>query len=58
MLSNIGVPGLILVINFIIGVFILYIVIVTAVKNGINKSVVGKFIEKNMGSKTNSDNEK
>ena len=49
MLSNIGVPGLVLLINIILGIiglFILYIVISTAVKDGINKSMVGKFIEK------------
>ncbi|MBB6444533.1 hypothetical protein [Bacillus benzoevorans] len=49
MLSNIGVPGLVLVINIILGIvglFILYKVISAAVKDGINKSVVGKFIEK------------
>jgi hypothetical protein len=52
MLSNIGVPGLVLVINIILGLvgpFILYIVISTAVRDGINKSVVGKFIEKKYG---------
>ncbi|MUV38330.1 hypothetical protein JNUCC1_02168 [Lentibacillus sp. JNUCC-1] len=33
------------IILWIIGLFILYIVISTAVKDGINKSFVGQFIE-------------
>lgn len=43
MLSNIGVPGLFLVVNilFIVCLFILYIVVSKAVRDGINKSVVG-----------------
>ena len=36
---------------WIIGLFILYIVILTAVKEGINKSVVGQFIEQRYGVK-------
>jgi hypothetical protein len=42
------------IILWIIGLFILYIVIVisTAVKEGINKSVVGQFIEKKIGVKS------
>jgi hypothetical protein len=49
MISNIGAGGIVLLFNivfFVIGLFILYIVISTAVRVGINKSVVGKFIEK------------
>jgi hypothetical protein len=34
------------IILLILGLFILYIVISTAVKDGINKSVVGQYIEK------------
>ncbi|MBB6445618.1 hypothetical protein [Bacillus benzoevorans] len=34
------------IILWIFGLFILYIVISTAVKDGINKSVVGEFIKK------------
>lgn len=48
MISNIGAGGLVLFFNIIfliVGLFILYLVISTAVKVGINKSVVGKFIE-------------
>jgi hypothetical protein len=39
------------IILLILGLFILYIVISTAVKDGINKSVVGQFIEKQSGVK-------
>lgn len=39
------------IILWIVVLFILYIVISTAVKDGINKSVVGQFIEKNYGVK-------
>lgn len=49
MISNIGAGGIVLLFNivfFVLGLFILYIVISTAVRVGINKSVVGKFIEK------------
>lgn len=49
MISNIGAGGIVLLFNivfFVIGLFILYIVISTAVRVGINKSVAGKFIEK------------
>lgn len=56
MLSNIGVPGFILVINIIIlvvGLFILYIIVSKAVKDGINKSVVGQLIEKKYEVKEN-----
>ncbi|MBS8263759.1 hypothetical protein DYI25_04790 [Mesobacillus boroniphilus] len=56
MISNIGVSGFVLVFNIIfliVGLFILYIVISTAVKEGINKSVVGHFIEKKYGDKGN-----
>jgi hypothetical protein len=54
MLSNIGVPGFVFFFNIIfiiIGIFILYKVIFTAVREGINKSVVGQFIEKKYGVK-------
>lgn len=49
MIANIGMPGFVLVLNIIFligGLFILYLVISNAVKDGINKSVVGQFIEK------------
>lgn len=52
MLSNIGAGGFILFVNIIlliVGLFILYFVISTAVKVGINKSVVGQYIEKKYG---------
>jgi hypothetical protein len=39
------------IILWIVGLFILYIVISTAVKDGINKSVVGQYIEKKYGVK-------
>lgn len=39
------------IILWIVGLFILYIVILTAVKDGINKSVVGQLIEKKYGVK-------
>lgn len=54
MMSNVGVPGLVLAINIIfliIGLFILYFIVSKAVKDGINKSVVGQFIEKKHGDK-------
>lgn len=50
MISNMGAPGFVLVVNLIfliVGLVLLYLVITTAVKDGINKSVVGQFIEKN-----------
>lgn len=56
MLSNIGVPGLILffyIFLWIVGLFILYKVISAAVRDGINKSVIGQFIEKKYGSNVN-----
>lgn len=37
----------------IVGLFILYLVISTAVRDGINKSVVGQFIENHYGLKEN-----
>lgn len=52
MLSNIGIPGFVLFFNIIflvVGLFILYLIISTAVKEGINKSVVGQSIEKKYG---------
>jgi hypothetical protein len=39
---------------WIVGLFILYLVISTAVRDGINKSVIGKFIEEKYGVKENS----
>ncbi|OLS33441.1 hypothetical protein [Bacillus sp. MRMR6] len=39
------------IILWIIGLFILYLVVSTAVKDGINKSLVGQFIEKENGDK-------
>jgi hypothetical protein len=39
------------IILWIVGLFILYLVISTAVKDGINKSVVGQYIEKKSGPK-------
>jgi hypothetical protein len=39
------------IILWIVGLFILYLVISTAVKDGINKSVVGQYIEKISGPK-------
>jgi hypothetical protein len=56
MLSNIGVAGFVLLFNIvflIVSIFILYLVILKAVKEGINKSVVGQFIEKNYEVKAN-----
>jgi hypothetical protein len=43
--------GVISILFWIIGLFILYIVISTAVKNGINKSDVGQFIKRKYGVK-------
>lgn len=34
---------------YIVGLFILYIVIETAVRKGINSSVIGQFLEKKYG---------
>jgi hypothetical protein len=56
MFSNIGVPGLVLVFNvilWIVGLFIVYLVISTAVRDGINKSLIGQFIEKKHGVNVN-----
>ncbi|WP_458413248.1 hypothetical protein ACNQFZ_21130 [Schinkia sp. CFF1] len=56
MLSNIGVPGVVLFFNIVLwifGLFILYIVVSKAVKDGINKSVVGQLIEKKYEVKEN-----
>ncbi|MGO4890633.1 hypothetical protein ACJ2A9_23105 [Anaerobacillus sp. MEB173] len=39
------------IILWIVGLFIMYLVITTAVKDGINKSIVGQFIEKKYGIK-------
>lgn len=54
MLSNMGAPAFVLLFNIVflfVSVFILYLVIIKAVKEGINQSVVGRFIEKNYGVK-------
>jgi hypothetical protein len=56
MLANIGVPSLVLVVNIIlliVGLFILYLVVSTAIRTGINKSVVGQLIEKKYGVEEN-----
>lgn len=39
------------IIFYIVGVFILYIVIETAVRRGINHSIIGHFLEKKYGMK-------
>jgi hypothetical protein len=39
------------IILYIVGIFILYIVIETAVRRGINASILGKFLEKKYGIK-------
>ena len=36
---------------YIVGIFILYIVIETAVRRGINSSIIGQFLEKKYGIK-------
>ena len=41
------------IVSWIIGLFILYIVIFFAVKHGINDSVVGRFLEEKYGVETN-----
>ncbi|WP_102275283.1 hypothetical protein [Cytobacillus massiliigabonensis] len=52
MLANIGVPSFVLMVNIIlliVGLLILFIVVSSAVKTGINKSEVGQFFEKKSG---------
>jgi hypothetical protein len=44
---NIIIP----IVLYIVGLFILYIVIETAVKRGINSSIIGQFLEKKYGIK-------
>ncbi|MGO4890637.1 hypothetical protein ACJ2A9_23125 [Anaerobacillus sp. MEB173] len=39
------------IILWIVGLFIMYLVITTAVKDGINKSIIGQFFEKKYGIK-------
>ncbi|MEB2629927.1 hypothetical protein SOP94_15830 [Peribacillus frigoritolerans] len=39
------------IIFYIVGVFILYIVIETAVRRGINHSIIGQFLEEKYGMK-------
>lgn len=41
------------IILWIVGLFILYLVIYTAVKDGINKSLIGQLIEKNYEKQVN-----
>lgn len=56
MVTNVGAPGFVLLFNIvflIVSVFILYLVILKAVKEGINQSVVGQFIKKKYGVKAN-----
>lgn len=56
MISNVGAPGFMLLFNIvflIVSVIILYLVILKAVREGINQSVVGQFIKKNYGVKAN-----
>ncbi|KEF36377.1 hypothetical protein M670_04449 [Schinkia azotoformans MEV2011] len=58
MISNIGAGGLVLFFNIIfliVGLLIMYLVISKAVKDGINKSVIGEFVEKKY--KNSQDNE-
>lgn len=43
--------AIIFFVNITIGLFILYIVIETAVRKGINNSVIGQFLEKKYGVK-------
>ncbi|RHW43400.1 hypothetical protein D1B31_01690 [Neobacillus notoginsengisoli] len=49
MFSGVGASFLFLIIFWIAGLFILYMIISTAVKVGINKSVIGRFIESKYG---------
>ena len=56
MLSNMGGASLVSVINIVllaVVLFILYLIISAAVKNGINKSVVSQLIEKKEEGKEN-----
>ncbi|GAE35011.1 hypothetical protein [Halalkalibacter akibai] len=39
------------VISYIVGLFILYIIIETAVRRGINSSIIGQYLEKKYGIK-------
>ncbi len=39
------------IIAYLIGLFILYVVIETAVRKGINSSIIGKFLEEKYGIK-------
>ena len=45
--------AIISIVSWIIGLFILYIIIFLAVKHGINNSVVGRFLEEKYGVETN-----
>jgi hypothetical protein len=64
MVTNVGAPGFVLLFNIvflIVSVIIMYLVILKAVREGINQSVVGQFIEKKYGVKANTsdlDNDK
>lgn len=40
-----------MILTFLIGLFVLYLIIYTAVKDGINKSVIGKYLEQKHGLK-------
>jgi len=46
------------IIWFIVGLFILYIVIETAVRRGINSSIVGQYLQKKYGIKDIREKEK
>jgi hypothetical protein len=45
------VEAIIFFVYFTVGLFILYIVIETAVRKGINNSIIGQFLEKKYGVK-------
>lgn len=42
------------IVLFVAGLIVLYFIIESAVKNGINKSVIGQFLDENYGMKDNS----
>ncbi|MFE4133828.1 hypothetical protein [Peribacillus sp. YIM B13482] len=42
---------IIAIVFYLVGLFILYIVIETAVRKGINSSIIGQFLEKKYGIK-------
>jgi hypothetical protein len=47
LVNNIIIP----IVLYLVGLFILYIVIETAVRRGINSSIIGQFLEKKNGIK-------